>query len=342
MRTLSWFPAFSLRNSRMHLPAVVFIAAGLGFGLVTCAPAIAQKQQPYPVKPIRLVVAFSPGGTPDTLARLIAPKLSESLKQPIVIENRTGAGGTIASSIVAKAPSDGYTLLAHSNGFAITAAITPNLSYDPVKDFVGVASLGYSTTVLVVSSQVGVKSVKELIALANAQPGKVFFGSAGAGSGTHMNAERFKLAAGIKATHVAFKGQPEFLLEIVAGRVQFGVAGLGPSMAHIKEGRLIPLAVVLPKRAPTLPDVPAAPEVLPGWGRDGLSQVWLAPAGTPRAIRDQLNKEVSRILALPDVKERLQSYDFHITPATPDEIDKQLRVDIETFRKVGIAAGLVK
>ena len=321
--------------NRVH---VAFIAT-----VITAAsPALAQKQQPYPVKPIRLVVAFTPGGTPDTLARLVGPKLSENLKQALVIENRPGAGGTIASTIVAKAPADGYTLLAHSNGFAITAALSPSLPYDPLKDFVGVVSLGYSTTVLVVSPQLGVKSVKELIALANAQPGKVFFGSAGAGSGTHMNSERFKLAAGIKATHVAFKGQPEFLLEIVAGRVQFGVGGLGPSMAHIKEGRLIPLAVVLPKRAPTLPDVPAAPEVLPGWGRDGLSQVWLAPAGTPRQIRELLNREVSRVLALPEVKQRLDSYDFHVTPATPDEIDKQLRVDIENFRKVGIAAGLVK
>ena len=140
---------------------------------------------------------------------------------------------------------------------------------------------------------------------------------------------------------MAFKGQPEFLLEIVAGRVQFGVGGLGPSLAHIKEGRLIPLAVVLPQRAPTLPDVPAAPEVLPGWGRDGLSQVWLAPAATPRPIVNMLNKEVERILALPDVKERLQSYDFHITPIAPAELDKQLRVDIANFRKIAIAAGLI-
>lgn len=319
-----------------------YIKIALIAAAIASSNAIAQKQAPYPVKPIRLVVAFTPGGTPDTMARLIAPKISENWKQPVVIENRPGAGGTIASSIVAKAPPDGYTLLAHSNGFAITAAITPNLPYDPLKEFTGVASLGYSTTVLVVSPQLGVRSVKELVALGNAQPGKVFFGSAGAGSGTHFNAERFKLASGIKATHVAFKGQPEFLLEIVAGRVQFGVAGLGPAMAHIKEGRLIPLAVVLPKRAPTLPDVPAAPEVVPGWGRDGLSQVWLAPTGTPRAIVNKLNAEVARVLALPDVKERLQSYDFNITPTTPEEIDRQLRVDIAAYKKIGIAAGLVK
>jgi tripartite-type tricarboxylate transporter receptor subunit TctC len=222
----------------------------------------------------------------------------------------------------------------------VTAALQPSLPYDPIKDFSGVAQIGYSTTVLVVSPQLGVKSVKELIALANAQPGKILFGSAGAGSATHMNAERFKLAAGIKTVHVGFKGQPEFLLEIVAGRVHYGVAGLGPALGHIKEGRLIPLAVTLPKRSAVLPDVPAAPEVLAGWGRDG-SQAWLAPAGTPRAILDQINRELVRILTLPEVRDRLASYDFHVVPSTAAEFDKILRADIAAFRQVGRAAGLI-
>ena len=155
-----------------------------------------------------------------------------------------------------------------------------------------------------------------------------------------MNAERFKLAAGIRTVHVGFKGQPEFLVEVIAGRVHYGVAGLGPAMGHIKEGRLVPLAVALPQRSSVLPDVPAAPEVLPGWGRDG-SQAWLAPAGTPRAILHKINREVVRILALPEVKERLQSYDFHIIPSTPEEYDRILRTDVEIFRKVGKAAGLI-
>jgi tripartite-type tricarboxylate transporter receptor subunit TctC len=324
-----------------HLRAPISCA---GFIAVMLAASFASAQQKpaYPTKPIRLVVAFSPGGTPDTLARLLGPKLSETWKQPVVIENRPGAGGTIATTIVSKAPADGYTILAHSNGFAITAALSSNLPYDPLKDFAGITSIGYSTNVLVAAPQIGVKTVKELIALANAQPGKVFFGSAGAGSGTHLNGEKFRLAAGIKATHVAFKGQPEFLLEIVAGRVQFGVAGMGPAIGHIKEGRLVPLAVVAQKRVSALPDVPASPEVLPGWGRDGASQVWLAPSGTPKPILNQIAKEVARILALPEVRDRLQSYDFNIAPIATDELDKQLRQDIATFRKIGLAAGLVK
>ncbi|HYC45715.1 MAG TPA: tripartite tricarboxylate transporter substrate binding protein [Burkholderiales bacterium] len=308
--------------------------------LLALAVPPAQGQQPFPVRPIRLVVSFGPGGTPDTLARMIGPKMSETFRQPVVIENRPGAGGSIAASIVAKAAPDGYTLLMVSPSFAITAALQSSLSYDPVKDFAGVAQIGYSTTVLVASPSLGVKSVKELIALAHAQPGKILFGSAGAGSATHMNGERFKAAAGIRATHVGFKGQPEFLLEVATGRVHYGVAGLGPAMAFIKEGRVIPLAVALSQRSSVLPDVPAAPEVLPGWSRDG-SQAMLAPARTPRTIVDQLNKEVLRILALPEVRERLQSYDFHIVPSTPEELDKSLRADIETFRKVGRAAGLI-
>lgn len=315
-------------------------ATAIATALIAAMASHAQTKQTFPAKPIRLVVAFSAGGTPDTLARMFGPKMSETWKQPIVVENRPGAGGTIAAAIVAKAAPDGYTILATSPGFAVTAALQPNLPYAPLKDFAGIAQIGYSTSVLVVAPSLGVKSVKELIALGHAQPGKILFGSAGAGSSTHMNAERFRLAAGIKAVHVGFKGQPEFLLEVVTGRVHYGVAGLGPAMGHIKEGRLIPLAVAMPQRSPVLPDVPAAPEVLPGWGRDG-SQAWLAPAGTPRPILNQISKEIARILALPDVKERLQSYDFNIAPSTPDEFDRILRADIDALKKVGKAAGLI-
>ncbi len=322
------------------LSLIGMFVAGATTAFASSTAIAAQAEAQYPVKPIRLIVAFSDGGTPDTLARMLAPKMSETFRQSVVVENRPGAGGTIAAAIVSKAAPDGYTILATSPGFSITAALTPNLPYDPIRDFAAVAQLGYSTSVLVVAPSLGVKSVKELIALANAQPGKVFFGSAGAGSATHMNAERFKHVAGIKAVHVAFKGQPEFLVEIIAGRVQYGVAGLGPAIGHIKEGRLLALAVAQPQRSAVLPDVPAASEVLPGWGRDG-SQAWLAPAGTPRAILHHINKEVVRILALPEIRDRLQSYDFNIVPSTPEEYDRILRNDIEIFRQVGKAAGLI-
>ncbi len=298
----------------------------------------AHAQQPYPTKPIRLLVAFTAGGVPDMLARLLGPRVGEALGQPLVIENRPGAGGTIAASIVAKAAPDGYTLLATSNALAISAALQPNLSYDALKDFSGVASIGFSTSALVVAPALGVKSVKELIALAHAQPGKIFFGSAGSGSGTHISAERFRFTAGIKAVHVAFKGQPEFIIEIVAGRVQFGMASLSSAMPLIKDGKLLPLAL-MPSRTPLLPEVPALPEVLPGAGRDG-SQMWLAPAGTPRAILQQISREVARALAMPEVKDRLVNFAFHVAPTTSEETDRMLRNDIAAFTKVVQDAGL--
>lgn len=305
---------------------------------VALFPGPSGAQQKFPTKPIRLVVAFTAGGTPDTLARMIAPRLTEAWGQPVVIENRPGAGGTLAAALVARAPADGYTLLATSPAFAITAALHSSLPYDPLKDLAGVAEIGYSTTALIVAPSLGVKTVKEFIALANAR-GKLLFGSAGAGSATHINAERFRTAAGIKAQHVGFKGQPEFLIEIVAGRVHFGVAGLGPALPFIKDGRLVPLALATPQRSPIVPDVPAAPEVLPGWGRDG-SQAWLAPAGTPRAVRHQISKEMARVLQHPEIKERLTNIGFHIAPTTPDEHEKNLRGDIEAFSKVVREAGL--
>ncbi len=317
----------------MHINPLVVAAI-----VIAAIPAFANAQQKFPAKPIRLVVAFTAGGTPDTLARLLGPRVSEALGQPVVIENRPGAGGTLAANIVAKAAPDGYTLLATSGAIAITAALQPSLPYNTLKDFAGVVSIGFSTTALIVSPALGVKSVKDLIALSYAQPGKVFFGSAGSGSATHMNAERFRFAAGIKAVHVAFKGQPEFIIEIVAGRVQFGMAGLGPAMPLIKDGRLLPLAMV-PNRTPLFPDVPAMTEVLPNASRDG-SQMWLAPAGTPRAILQQLSREVARALALPDVKERLLNVAFLIAPTTPEETDRMLRSDIAVFNKVVVDAGL--
>ena len=307
--------------------------------MLITAPALAQPQQKYPVKPIRLVVAFTAGGTTDILARLIAPGMTAAWGQPLIIEPRPGAGGTLAAAMVARATPDGYTLLATSPAFAISAVMNTNLPYDTLKDFAGVGEIGSSTTVLVVSPSLGVKTVKEFVAYANARPGKIFFGSTGAFTSTHFSAERFLSAAGFKAQHVAFKGQPEFLIEIMADRVQFGAPGLTVALPMIKDGKLTPLVVANPTRIPPLPDVPASPEVLPAWGRDG-SQAWLAPAGTPLAIRRQISREMARNLALPEVREKLQNLGFHVTPATPEEHEKNLRADIEAFARIAREANL--
>jgi tripartite-type tricarboxylate transporter receptor subunit TctC len=280
-----------------------------------------------------------PGSPSDILARTLGPKMSESWGQPVVIENRGGAAGQIAASIVAKAPADGYTLLLISAQFAIGAALQTNLPYDPRKDFAGVTQLGYSTSALMVPPALGVKTVKEFIAYAQARPGQIFFSSGGAGSSTHINAERFRYAAGIKAVHVGFKGTPEALIEVLAGRVHYCMVGLGASLPAIRDGRVVALAVSTPQRSPLLPDVPAMPEVISGFGRDG-SHSLLAPAGTPRPVLNQISKEVARIFALPDVKERLQALGFHLDPTTPEEHDRILRAQIETFAQVAKLVGL--
>ena len=318
----------------------IAIASFISIGLAVAAPGV-QAQQKYPVKPIRLVVAFTPAGTTDILARMVAPGMSETWGQPLVIENRPGAGGALAAAIVAKAAPDGYTLLATSAALAINAVLSGNAQYDPLRDFAPVAELGYSTTVLVVSPSLGVRTLKDFIAYANTKPVKLLFGSTGAGSSTHLTAERFKMAAGIKAQHVGFKGQAEFLIEIAAGRLHFGSSGLTTSMPFIRDGKLVPLVVATPQRSPVLPDVPSAAEVLPGWGRDG-SQAWLAPAGTPRAIRQQISKELARVLSLPEVKERLENIGFHVAPTAPEEHDRNLRADLEVFSRIVREVGLVK
>ena len=297
------------------------------------------QQKPFPTKPVRLVTVGA-GSQNDILARLITPKMSESWGQPVVIENRPGAGGAMAATIVSKAAPDGYTLLMLSAQFSIGAAVHQNLPYNAVKDFAGVTQVGFSTVALVVPPSLGVKTTKEFIAYARARPAPVLFSSAGAGSGTHMNGERFRLVAGIKATHVGFKSSPDAVLEVVAGRVQYAIPALGPALPFIKDGRLLALGIASPQRSPLLPDVPTIAEALPGYERDGSFGI-LAPAGTPRPILNQISKEVARVLALPDVKERLQAMGFVPEPTTPEAFDRIVRADIATFTKVAKLAGMI-
>ena len=298
-----------------------------------------QAQQNFPSRPIRIIIPSTPGSTQDILARLIGPKLTDSFRQPVVVENRPGASGILGIMQVVKATPDGYTLMARGPGYAVLAATRDNLPYDALKDLRGVAQIGYNTAALLVYPGLGVKSVKELIAYAQARPGKILFGASAAGSSTHMNGERFRLVAGIQARHVGFKGQPEFLIEIAAGRVQFGVSGIGAAMSLIKNGQLLPLAITSQKRAAALPDVPTSAEVLPGWGNDG-SHALYAPAATPRLIIHQLNREVARALDAPELRELLSTMDFNIHTLTPDEFDKALQNDIALFTRIAREAGL--
>lgn len=288
-------------------------------------------QQEYPSKPIRIVLG-SAGSTPDILARLIGNKMSENWRQPVVIDNRPGI---IAASTVAKSAPDGYTLLLTSPALAARAALVPNLPYDTIKDFAGVTEIGRSNVVAVVSSTIGVKSIKELVTYAEARPGKMFFATPPTGSSDHLTAEKFRLALGINAQYVAYKGQAESLIETAAGRSHFSTPGLTAAMPFIKDGKLVALV----QQVVGLPGVPVAAHVLPQWKQVGSHSI-LAPAGTPLVIRQQISKEAARILNLPDVRERLHAVSYQIAPTTPEEHDRNLRADIAAFAKIIKEIGL--
>ena len=312
------------------------LAAGIA---VATMAGPAQGQQEFPRKPVRIVVGFSPGSATDITARLLGPRLSELWGQPVVVENRAGAGGTLAAAVVARAAPDGYTLLLTSAAFAIAAALRTDLPYDSLKDFAGVTQIGFTAGALTASPVLGVKSVKELIALGKAKPDKLLFGSAGAGSGIHLTAERFRMAAGIQAVHVGFRGQPEMLIDLAAGRIHYAFPSLGPVMPFIKDGRVLVLAVVTAKRSPLLPDVPAMTEVLPTFERDASHAV-LAPARTPRPILNQISHDVARVMDSPDVRRQMEAISFEAAPTTPEEYDRLLRKLIAIFTEVGKATGL--
>jgi tripartite-type tricarboxylate transporter receptor subunit TctC len=314
-------------------------------GLLACllgAAELAHSQpqaQAWPTRPVRIIVGFSPGSATDISARMIQPGLSELWGQPIIIENRSGAGSSLANAVAAKAAPDGYTLLMVSTSFTINAVLQAKAAYDPIRDFSGVTQIGFSTGVVVVTPSLGVRTLKDLVATANARPGKVLYGSAGAGSGIHMSTVRFNMAANIKTTHVAFKGQPEMLVEIIAGRVHYGLPGLGPALGLIQDGRVIPLAVVTPKRSPLLPDVPAVIEILPKFERDAAHGL-LVPAGTPRRIIEKISRDVATVLDMPAVKKQMETMNFVPGPTTPAEYDKIIRNQLKIFEAVARQAGL--
>ena len=313
------------------------IIAGIA---VAALPGFAQAQQNFPSKPIRLVVGLPAGSQPDILARMIGQKMSEGWGRPVVVDNRPGGGGTLAAGTVAKATPDGHTLLLAGGNFAISAALQPSLSYDPFKDFAGITQIGFPTAVLVAAPALGVKSVKDLIALAKAQPGKIIFGSPPVGGGSHLSGARFNLTAGIKVVTVAFKGGPEATIEVLAGRTHYSIVVLVAALPFINDGKLLVLAVLTPQRSPVLPDVPTLAETIPDFKRPDTSIGLLSPAGTPRPILNQISKEVARIVDFPDIKERLQAVGFIPAPTTPEEYAKILRGQIQTLSRVVRDAGL--
>jgi len=317
-------------NLLRDLPAFLFCVLTAG----------AAGAQGYPNKPVKLVVPFTAGSATDILARTVGQKLTEMWGQSVVVDNRPGAGGTIGTASVAKSPPDGYTLLVNSAAHAYNPWIYPNLSFDTVKDFVDVAPLAGQPNVLVVAPSTGYKTVADLINAAKAKPGTLNFGSAGTGSGTHINAEKFRLAAGIDAVHIPYKGTPEALTDTMTGRITYFFSPISAALPNIREGKLVALGVSTAKRSSVLPNVPTLAESgLPGFDYN----LWVglfAPAGTPAEIVDKVARDVSRALATPEVKERLTALGAEAMPMTPIEFTKFVGVEIDDSGKVIKAANI--
>ena len=293
----------------------------------------------YPSRPIRVIVPFTPGSASDLLARMIGPKLLEAWGQQVVVDNRPSAGGIVAGSIVATAAPDGHTLMLTSSAFAGSAALYDKLPYDSIKDFRGITLITQTALALVVSPNLGAKSVKELIGLARQKPGQLNFGSSGIGSGTHYGGALFNLAAGIKATHVPYKGTPEVITDTISGRLHYAMSPLLAAVPQVRGGRLIAVGVTSPQRLPMIPDVPTIAEAgLPGFEYQGWFGI-LAPARVPRPLIVKLSAEIGRIVALPDIQERIARDGSAAKSSTPEELDKLIRDEIATRTKVFKAAG---
>jgi tripartite-type tricarboxylate transporter receptor subunit TctC len=296
--------------------------------------------QAWPSKPVRMIVPFTAGSVTDIIGRTVAESMSKSLGQPVLIENKPGAGGTIGAAQVAKSDADGYTILIHSSGHALNPAIYPNLPYDTLKDLTGVTPLAAVPNVLVVSPARGWKSVADLIAAAKAKPGALNYASAGTGSATHMNAEKFKLRAGIDAQHVPFKGTPEAMTDVIGGRDDWFFAPLSPALPLIKDGKLQALAVSSAQRSPALPDVPTTIEAGVPNSDYTLWVGMIVPSATPAPILKRLHEEAIKALNTPEVKARLATLGADAFPMEPAAFNGYIRAEVESAAQIARTANL--
>jgi tripartite-type tricarboxylate transporter receptor subunit TctC len=295
--------------------------------------------QTYPTGPIRIIVPFTAGSATDVMARVIGERLSPVFGQPVLVENRPGAGGTIGIALVAKSAPDGHTLGVVSTGHVVNPVLYKDLPYDTIRDFSGVAPLANLPSVLIVPQALGPKNVRELVALAKSKPGALNYGTAGVGSAAHINSEKFNVASEINAVHVPFKGTPEILADTMAGRVQFAWVPLVSSVGALKDGRLMALAVSTRARTNVLPDVPTIAEAgFPG----GQFDFWvgmLAPARTPAAVVSRLNAEIQKAEQEPDVRARLTKLGAEPMPMSPQQFDTYIQEEANVLQKVMRAAG---
>jgi tripartite-type tricarboxylate transporter receptor subunit TctC len=299
-----------------------------------------QAHAQYPNKAVHVIVSFTAGSSTDIVGRIVMAKVSEYWGQPVVVENRGGAGGSIGSAVIAKAAPDGYTLLINSNAHAVNPAIYAKLPYDTAKDFSDIVPLASQPNVLVVNAAAPYKTLMDLVKEAKAKPGSINWGHAGIGSGTHLNTERFIAASGIKVTQVPFKGTPEVFAAMFSGDVNAYWAPISAAMSSVKSGRLRPLAVSTAKRNPTLPDVPTTGEA----GVQGAdSPLWFGvwgPAGLPNDIVNKINADVRKALQDPQVKERLSNGGNETMDMSPQDFARFVRSEIDVYQKVIKDAGI--
>ena len=316
------------------------IALPLALGLAGSVLAQEQSAQDYPNRTIRIVVGFTPGGAPDVTARIIAQKLTDAWKQPVVVENRAGAGGAVAAAHVANAPADGYTLLSITSAHAVAPAINSQLPYDTVKDFTSITQTSVAPVWVLVPPSLGVKSLKEFIAVAKEKSGQFNYSSAGIGSFMHFSAELFNGAAGIKSQHIPYKGPPEALTDTVTGRVQYVVAPIGAAAGLVRDGKLVALGVTSKARLAEFPNLPTMAEAgLPAF--DVVTWTGLiVSARTPPAIIAKLNQEVGAILKQQDVKARWAAFGVESVPTTSAAFDKVIADNVAAFTKAARAANI--
>ncbi len=309
-------------------------------GAFTLLPLLAAAQGAWPNKPIKVVVPFAAGAATDIVARTVMEQVSRQVGQPIVIDNRPGAGGTIGAGAVARADADGYTFLIHSNSHTVAPATYKSLPYDAQKDFIGISPLASVPMVMVTSTDKGVRSLQDFVRYAKANPGKVNYASAGAGGVTHLGAERIRIAGGFEATHIPTKGTNEAITEVMTGRVDYYFSPIGLAVPHITSGKLVPLAVSSARRFPALPNVPTSTEA--GF-QNSAYEVWIgmfAPARTPRAIVDRMHAEVTRAMASPELKERYKTLVMDDMPMGVDEFNRFLVQDFRLNAELAAAAGV--
>ena len=317
---------------------------GKCLGIMLCAAlgtfSICLHAETYPTKPIRLIVPFPPGGTTDTVARLMAQKIGEAWGQQVVVDNRPGAGGTIGTELAAKAPGDGYTILMGSiTTHAVNPALYKKLGFDPIKDFIPVSLIVSSPQLLAVHPSVPATTTQEFIALAKSKPGQLNYASAGSGTSPHLTFELFKSIAGIDLVHIPYKGTGPAITELVGGQVQAMITGVVALMPHVKAGKLRALAVTSAKRVDALPAIPTLQEA--GLKNFDVSS-WFGffvPAGTSKAVVNKLNSEVLAVLAKPEVRKRLISQGADPAGNSPAEFEKYVKSEMERWGKVVRATG---